>query len=613
MTTPTQRPQRPYQPPRQPRPSRSVRAPKTRRGRHPDDILRNLARQKNPMVLPELQTLHRHKPPSNPYVIGLWVLLGLVTFVVAVPFIVPRQTITITGVVDGEALVPQSLATRLVSVASSRVGSAASARIRLDDRVITPAPNDKGEVGFVLGGGLPDGTHHLIVESGSRVLWRSAPSKRISFTVDSVEPGVTAAMIGRPASLESSVTLTGTTEKGAVLTLNDKPISVQPDGGFSVTLPRAPIGSFQFVATDPAGNRSTKMVPGLADLLFPNTRAVHVSFAAWTYEPLRKDILKLIEEGKIDTVQLDIKDEDGYIGHRSEVPMVNQIGASKNMYNLVEEVAILKGLGVRVMGRLVVFRDPVLAKAAWQGQRFEEVLQNSDGTPFSGKYGGFTNPFDQTVRRYNMAIALEAAQAGVDSIVLDYIRRPESPIEKLKFPGVTGEITAERISKEVAGYVKEMGVILNETPVRLGVSVFGVAVQPGEGDNIAQNVYELAKVTDFVAPMVYPSAWTAGQFGVADPPAQPYEIIEQSLRAFQASVDGTGVRLAPWLQDFSLIRKYGPKEVRAQINAAADICIPDWIMWDPKVTYSSDGYPTKALTPADGRVCKVAPSNSPTL
>ena len=35
--------------------------------------------------------------------------------------------------------------------------------------------------------------------------------------------------------------------------------------------------------------------------------------------------------------------------------------------------------------------------------------------------------------------------------------------------------------------------------------------------------------------------------------------------------------------------EYGPDEIRAQIEAAADLGIADWLLWDPEVTYTSDG------------------------
>lgn len=58
-------------------------------------------------------------------------------------------------------------------------------------------------------------------------------------------------------------------------------------------------------------------------------------------------------------------------------------------------------------------------------------------------------------------------------------------------------------------------------------------------------------------------------------------------------VRGTGARIVPWLQDFTLGVDYGPDEVRAQIDAAAKAGAPEFILWHPLVTHTAD-----ALAPA---------------
>ena len=45
-------------------------------------------------------------------------------------------------------------------------------------------------------------------------------------------------------------------------------------------------------------------------------------------------------------------------------------------------------------------------------------------------------------------------------------------------------------------------------------------------------------------------------------------------------------RLRPYLQDFSLKHPYGPREVRAQIQALEDMGVRDWLLWDPNCQYT---------------------------
>jgi hypothetical protein len=572
---------------------------------HPDDVLKDLARSPKPLVTPNIEFLTRSKPPANPYVIALWGVLGLVALVAAVPLVIGSRTgFEIQGLAANAALNPAELTTKVIDITVDPPNDAGSVRVELDGRPIEPTRTD-GKLSVVLGAALSEGEHTLSMSAGSRVLYKGPSRQAIKFRVDGTPPEPTISIPSGLTTLEDDVVVTGLTEPGATVTVNGREAVVAEDGSYRVEFARVPIGAFRVVAVDAAGNRGTSTAPGLGAKLIPATRGVHVSAAAWDYQPLKDGILQLIRDGKINTVQLDLKDEDGRIGHRSQVPMVNQIGASDNLYDLAAEVAVLKGLGVRVVGRLVVFRDPTLAKAAWEGGQREQVLQNELGQPYNGKYGGkfgsFTNPFNETVRKYNSAVALEAAQAGVDDILLDYIRRPEAKIDKLSFAGATTPekpVDKATVSAEIVEYVDELARILGETPARLGASVFGIAVIPEEGANIAQDIPEMSKHLDYISPMIYPSSWGKGQLGVADPPTQPYDIIFASLKQFQQVSKGSGTKIIPWLQDFNLIVKYGTEDVRAQIVASADVCITDWLMWDPKVTYNAAALPVGVQKPS---------------
>ena len=46
----------------------------------------------------------------------------------------------------------------------------------------------------------------------------------------------------------------------------------------------------------------------------------------------------------------------------------------------------------------------------------------------------------------------------------------------------------------------------------------------------------------------------------------------------------------PWLQDYTGRVAYGPAEVQAQMQAAADRGITSWMFWSPHTQYSVDGY-----------------------
>ena len=110
----------------------------------------------------------------------------------------------------------------------------------------------------------------------------------------------------------------------------------------------------------------------------------------------------------------------------------------------------------------------------------------------------------------------------------------------------------------------------------------------------------MAEHVDYVAAMTYPSHWGPGEYDVADPNSSPYDIVRRSLADFVKQTRGTGARVVPWLQDFTLGVTYGEAEVRAQIRAAQRNGIGEYILWDPAVTYTSEALDANARTSTRG-------------
>ena len=246
-----------------------------------------------------------------------------------------------------------------------------------------------------------------------------------------------------------------------------------------------------------------------------------------------------------------------------------------------------------MIGRLVAFRDPVLAEWAWTHGRRDLVIQTPDGGAYSGGYGGFTSYVDPTVRAYNVDLAVAAAKLGIDDVLYDYVRRPDGPLDSMVVPGLD-----EDPEQAVTDFLAQARRRLAPYETFLGASVFGIAATRPE--EIAQDVPAIAREVDYVAPMLYPSHWGPQEYGVANPESEPYAIVRRSLVDFRRIVRGTGARVVPWLQDFSLGVEYGEPEVRAQIDAASGADIDEFLLWDPRVTYTGAALETDARLPASG-------------
>lgn len=478
----------------------------------------------------------------------------------------------IAGLPDGPVNA-EALADMVIRV-DARGQDPYAVRVELDGKPV--AATVEGETVVVRPGPLPDGVHQLTASVPGGFL-RDGPEASKSIMVDATAPVVLVTAAPPMTSYRQPFVVRGTVQGARQVTLGSQPITPAADGSFEVTVPHAPVGA-EVKAVDVAGNATTVPVDAAVDI--PRTRAVHVTAHAWSHEGLRESVLELARTGRIDTVQLDIKDEDGVIGYDSQVPLAREAGAATTIYDAPDALRRLHDMGLRVVGRIVAFRDPKVAEWAWHSGRRDLVVQNADGRPYSSHYGpiAFTNFANPEIRGYNIDLATEAAKLGFDDIMYDYVRRPDGPLGQMRFPGATTDPTTS-----IAEFLRESRDPVHRAGAVLGAAVFGIASTRPE--QIAQDIPLIARYVDYVAPMLYPSHWNPGEYGVADPNSQPYDIIYASLGDFIRLTEGTGAEVMPWLQDFSLGVDYGPAQVRAQIDAAAAAGIDSYILWSPTVRY----------------------------
>ena len=429
---------------------------------------------------------------------------------------------------------------------------------------------------------LDEGVHELRLSVGRPLL--DEAEFRWQFVVDATAPIIDVASPTPPAEVCDPVSVTGAVESGLVsFTADGEPVEVAEDGTFTLAFDRPPTGPVLLEAEDLAGNTAAAEV--VVPVRYPSTQGIHVTAAAWGYAPLREHVLDIVDSGLVSAVELDIKDEGGIVGYDTDVELAHTIGAVRQEYELREAVELLHARGVRVIGRIVAFRDAPMAHYAVEHDRMDWVIQDTDGQLLS-KYGGFTNVANAEVRDYNIDLALEAVDRGVDEILWDYVRRPEGALDSMVFPGLQGSV-----NDAVVGFLAEAAEPLRARCAYQGASLFGVAAR--NPDAIGQPVPAIARNVDYIAPMLYPSHWVRGEYRVDHPNAQPYDIIAKSLADFQRKAAGSGVAFNVWVQDFSIGIPYGPAEVRAQIDAARDLGVDNWLLWNATVRYTKD-----ALDPA---------------
>ena len=336
----------------------------------------------------------------------------------------------------------------------------------------------------------------------------------------------------------------------------------------------------RLVATGADGRQVEKVVavtatPAPVD--HPVTVAVHVTATGWADPVIHQQVLDLIAAGRINAVELDVKDESGEVGYASGVPLATTIGAVRDALRRPAGDRRAARAGVRVIGRIVNFLDPCWPSGRGRTAGSDMVVLDGGGEPLANNYGtaAFANFAHPEVQQYQIDLAVEAVALGFDEILYDYVRRPEGDMATMQFPGLTmpPEVSIARFVAATKAAIAPSGALL-------GISVFGISASRPEPT--AQDIGLLAPSVDYVSPMVYPSHWGSGEYGVADPVRQPADIVTASLADFERIVAGSGAAVVPWLQDFSCGDVvYGPLEVRAQIDAARATGVEGFLLWNP--------------------------------
>ena len=478
---------------------------------------------------------------------------------------------------DGERIGSPGLDDVAFSAATDDPDAMRAATLTLNDEDVTGEAEIDGGVLVYEPGELPDGAYELNLEIEQDFPAQDA-SHAWTFEIDTQPPEIAVEEPSDEVPWGEPAVVAGTASDAAELTADGEAVELN-DGRFEVEY-EIPPNEVELVALDDLGNAASHTVEiSVAPREPPGMQGVHVSMWAWADAGLREPIVEMVEAGLIDTIQLDIKDEDGAIGYDSQVELAQQSGAARGVYDLDEALAELDDLDVHVVGRIVAFADPILTRWLWEEGDRDMVIQTPDGERYTGAYAGFSNFAHPDIRQYNIDLAVEAAEAGFDDILYDYVRRPDGSLDNMVIPGL--ETTPE---DAIIGFLAESSEALAPTQAWHGASVYGIAAD--RPTQIGQDIEGISDHVDYVAPMVYPSHWGPGEYGVENPNEQPYDIVEASLQVFQEVMEDTDARIVPWLQDFSLGATYGPAEVRAQIDAAADLGIEEFLLWNAGSVYT---------------------------
>jgi hypothetical protein len=327
-------------------------------------------------------------------------------------------------------------------------------------------------------------------------------------------------------------------------------------------------------------------------------------------------LIDLANRTEINTFVIDVK-EGGEISYNSRIPLANAIGADKaHIGNIRSVLRQLRENGIYPIARIVVFRDAVLAEA-----RPDWSVRHVDGGEWIDSYGHrWVDSFNRDVWDYNIAIAREALELGFSEVQWDYVRFPDVPqalMRQAHWPARDGRTMADGI-REFLMYSREQ---LKEYDVPVTADVFGLTTSARSDMGIGQLWEKMVDATDVLLPMVYPSHYGRGSYGIERPNASPFEIVKTAMDHAVRRTRGVdnAATIRPWLQDFTLGQpRYGPAHVRAQIEGVYAAGLTEWVLWHPGSNYTvealadASGRAPSFPRPGPGDVTDAAPAPAPT-
>ena len=326
---------------------------------------------------------------------------------------------------------------------------------------------------------------------------------------------------------------------------------------------------------------ATKPAPPLEPAPVPAGGVHAIYLTGWTAgkNSALQNLLKLTDRTEINAMVIDVKD-DGMVSYGAEVPLVAEIGANRKMYKVDKLIAELNKHHIFPIARIACMRDSILAE-----KRPDLAVHDSGGRVWHDRSRhGWLNPYKKEVWDYNVNLGLDAIKHGFKEVQFDYVRfASEGNLKTLVYPDKPKGALRE---DQIAAFMKYAHDKIHAAGGWFSADVFGLTSLVKNDEGIGQKFTKVIQNVDYLCPMVYPSHYHKGEYHIPDPDKDPYRILHLSLGdAVKHLKSAPNCKLRPWLQAFSLQSHYGPAQLAAQLKAARELGVNEYLLWNAGCTY----------------------------
>lgn len=295
--------------------------------------------------------------------------------------------------------------------------------------------------------------------------------------------------------------------------------------------------------------------------------------------------IEIANNSEINAFVIDLKESNG-VYFNSTNKLANDIGAVKAGYNLANIVKKCKDNNIKVIGRIVCFKDHILS-----AQRPDLCIKDEAGTllkyPLESNKT-FINAYSKEVWQYNIDIAKEAIALGVDEIQFDYVRFPtcNPTIRAAEHFGPDGTVPTK--IEAITRFLQTAKIEIQDgLGIPLSGDIYGIVLTSKfDGQLIGQDWEILGHIgLDTLSPMIYPSHYAKGtrMYGIVFP--KPSDDTFKFLDAvfmqekFSETEGFSSVRCYIQAYDYTQAQIFG------QIQALQKHGFTEYIYWNAKAVY----------------------------
>ena len=303
-------------------------------------------------------------------------------------------------------------------------------------------------------------------------------------------------------------------------------------------------------------------------------------------------LIEMTKNTEINAFVIDVKDDNGYLlfpmkAGEKFAPKANQKNTVKNIGTLMKK---LKENNIYTIARIVSFKDPIYTETYPE----RAIIYKDTKKPFTNSDNlTWATAYDRQLWEYNISVAKEAIAAGFNEVQFDYVRFPASNGGKLDKILDYRNLKNESKAQALQEYLKYAKKELSPLEAYISADVYGLVSSVEDDMALGQYWEAISNIVDYISPMIYPSHYGNGTYGLSIPDAFPYETVYNSTRdaVRRNQIINTPATIRPWIQDFtaSWVKgsiRYGDIQVAEQIRALKENGVDEYLLWNASNRYS---------------------------